>query len=195
VVTPARRTVDVVIPAGGDAASVRRCIERVLASRNATAFAVQVMMDADGDAGLTPSDPRIAFERSREGDAATRINRAIAAHADRDIVLLQPSAEVAGDWLDRLAAHGIDSTTVNKVAEGRPHVVDMIKNGEIAFIVNTVEDSRTAQADSRSIRVTALSQRVTYYTTIAGARAACNGMRALAQLRPYRLQELHAQLR
>ena len=108
-VTPARRTVDVVIPAGGDAASVRRCIERVLASRNATAFAVQVMMDADGDAGLTPSDPRIAFERSREGDAATRINRAIAAHADRDIVLLQPSAEVAGDWLDRLAAHAVES--------------------------------------------------------------------------------------
>jgi carbamoyl-phosphate synthase large subunit len=94
-----------------------------------------------------------------------------------------------------LAAHGIEAAAVNKVAEGRPHVVDMIKNGEIAFIVNTVEDSRTAQADSRSIRVTALSKRVTYYTTIAGARAACNGMRALAQLRPYSLQELHAQLR
>ncbi|HTN28195.1 MAG TPA: carbamoyl-phosphate synthase large subunit [Burkholderiales bacterium] len=94
-----------------------------------------------------------------------------------------------------LLAHGIEAATVNKVAEGRPHVVDMIKNGEIAFIVNTVEDSRTAQSDSRSIRVTALAQRVTYYTTIAGARAACNGMRALAELRPYRLQELHAQLR
>jgi carbamoyl-phosphate synthase large subunit len=94
-----------------------------------------------------------------------------------------------------LSAHGIEAASVNKVAEGRPHVVDMIKNGQIAFIVNTVEDSRTAQADSRSIRVTALAQRVTYYTTIAGARAACNGLRALAELRPYRLQELHAQLR
>ena len=94
-----------------------------------------------------------------------------------------------------LSAHGIEAATVNKVAEGRPHIVDMIKNGEVSFIVNTVEDSRTAQSDSRSIRVTALAQRVTYYTTIAGARAACNGMRALAELRPYRLQELHAQLR
>jgi carbamoyl-phosphate synthase large subunit len=94
-----------------------------------------------------------------------------------------------------LAADGLAVLPINKVAEGRPHVVDMIKNGEISFIVNTVEDSRTAQSDSRSIRVTALAQRVTYYTTIAGARAACNGMRALAELRPYRLQELHAQLR
>ena len=70
----------------------------------------------------------------------------------------------------------------------------MIKNGDVSFIVNTVEDSRTAKSDSRSIRVTALAQRVTYYTTIAGALAACNGMRALAELRPYRLQELHVQL-
>jgi carbamoyl-phosphate synthase large subunit len=80
------------------------------------------------------------------------------------------------------------------VAEGRPHIVDMIKNGEISFIVNTVEATRTAVSDSRSIRTTALAQRVTYYTTIAGARAACTGMKALARLEPYRLQELHAKL-
>jgi carbamoyl-phosphate synthase large subunit len=70
----------------------------------------------------------------------------------------------------------------------------MIKNGDISFIVNTVEDTRTAILDSRSIRTTALAQRVTYYTTIAGARAACTGMKALAALEPYRLQDLHAQL-
>ena len=74
-----------------------------------------------------------------------------------------------------LAAHGIEAAAVNKVAEGRPHVVDMIKNSEIAFIVNTVEFAHRA-GGLRSIRVTALSQRVTY-CTIAGARAACNGMR------------------
>jgi carbamoyl-phosphate synthase large subunit len=85
-------------------------------------------------------------------------------------------------------------TDINKVAEGRPHIVDMIKNGDISLIVNTVEDSRTAISDSRSIRTTALAQRVTYYTTIAGARAACTGMKALAGLEPYRLQDLHAQL-
>ena len=59
-------------------------------------------------------------------------------------------------------------TAVNKVAEGRPHIVDMIKNGDVSFIVNTVEATRTAVSDSRSIRTTALAQRVTYYTTVAG---------------------------
>ncbi len=94
-----------------------------------------------------------------------------------------------------LAAHGIAVSVVNKVAEGRPHIVDMIKNGEISFIVNTVEDTRTAIRDSRAIRISALAQRVTYYTTISGARAACTGMRHLAALEPYRLQDLHAQLK
>ena len=94
-----------------------------------------------------------------------------------------------------LSAHGIAVTAINKVAEGRPHVVDMIKNGEVAFIVNTVEDKRTAIRDSRSIRTSALAQRVTYYTTISGARAACTGMRHLAALEPYRLQDLHASLK
>ncbi len=94
-----------------------------------------------------------------------------------------------------LSTHGIAVTAINKVAEGRPHVVDMIKNGEVAFIVNTVEDKRTAIRDSRSIRTSALAQRVTYYTTISGARAACTGMRHLAALEPYRLQDLHASLK
>ncbi|HZE62057.1 MAG TPA: carbamoyl-phosphate synthase large subunit, partial [Burkholderiales bacterium] len=94
-----------------------------------------------------------------------------------------------------LGSHGIAVTQVNKVAEGRPHIVDMIKNGEVSFIVNTVEATRTATSDSRSIRTTALARRVTYYTTIAGAKAACAGMKHLAQLEPYRLQDLHAKLR
>src|SRR5438477_5795996 len=94
-----------------------------------------------------------------------------------------------------LKSHGIAVTQVNKVAEGRPHIVDMIKNGEVSFIVNTVEATRTATSDSRSIRTTALARRVTYYTTIAGAKAACAGMKHLAQLEPYRLQDLHAKLR
>jgi carbamoyl-phosphate synthase large subunit len=80
------------------------------------------------------------------------------------------------------------------VAEGRPHIVDMIKNGDISLIVNTADGTRTAISDSRSIRTTALAQRVTYYTTIAGARAACTGMRSIGSLEPYRLQELHAEL-
>jgi carbamoyl-phosphate synthase large subunit len=94
-----------------------------------------------------------------------------------------------------LKSHGIPVTQVNKVAEGRPHIVDMVKNGDVTFIVNTVESTRTAVSDSRAIRTTALAKRVTYYTTVAGGKAACAGMQHLDQLEPYVLQELHAKLR
>jgi carbamoyl-phosphate synthase large subunit len=93
-----------------------------------------------------------------------------------------------------LAAHGIAVNVVNKVAEGRPHIVDMIKNGEVSLIVNTVEEKRNAVSDSRSIRTSAVQRRVTYYTTVAGARAACEGMRHMKALVPYPLQGLHAGL-
>jgi carbamoyl-phosphate synthase large subunit len=93
-----------------------------------------------------------------------------------------------------IAAAGLPVTTVNKVAEGRPHVVDMIKNGELDLIVNTVDEKRTAISDSRSIRTTAVQQRITYYTTIAGARAACAGLRHVRSLVPYDLQGLHRRL-
>ncbi|MGQ0578169.1 MAG: carbamoyl-phosphate synthase large subunit [Betaproteobacteria bacterium] len=94
-----------------------------------------------------------------------------------------------------LVGAGLPVTAVNKVAEGRPHVVDMIKNGEIALIINTVEDRRGAIQDSYSIRRSALQARVTYYTTIAGARAACTGMQYMRELTAYSLQDLHAKLR
>ena len=93
-----------------------------------------------------------------------------------------------------LSEHGIDVTPVNKVMEGRPHIVDMIKNGEIAMIVNTTDERRASIQDSYSIRRSALQGRITYYTTIAGARAACVGMRQMRELRAYAVQELHARL-
>jgi len=96
-----------------------------------------------------------------------------------------------------IEAAGIPVQVVNKVAEGRPHIVDMLKNGEIALVINTVEERRNAIADSRAIRTQALAARVTYYTTIAGARAAVEGMQYLRQgrgLQVYPLQELHASL-
>jgi carbamoyl-phosphate synthase large subunit len=89
---------------------------------------------------------------------------------------------------------GIDCMTVNKVAEGRPHIVDMIKNNEIALVINTVEERRNAIADSRQIRTSALLARVTTFTTIAGAEAAVEGMKYLNDLSVYSVQELHAQL-
>ncbi|HEX4986833.1 MAG TPA: carbamoyl-phosphate synthase large subunit [Burkholderiales bacterium] len=93
-----------------------------------------------------------------------------------------------------LAEAGLAVTPVNKVAEGRPHIVDMIKNGEIVLIVNTVEDRRGAIQDSYSIRRSALQGRVTYFTTIAGARAACTGMQHMQELAAYSVQGLHARL-
>jgi carbamoyl-phosphate synthase large subunit len=93
-----------------------------------------------------------------------------------------------------LSEHGIDVAPVNKVAEGRPHIVDMIKNGEIAMIVNTTDERRASIQDSYSIRRSALQGRITYYTTIAGARAACIGMRQMQELRAYSVQGLHGRL-
>ncbi len=93
-----------------------------------------------------------------------------------------------------LAAADVAVTVVNKVAEGRPHIVDMIKNGEISLIINTVDSKRSAMQDSYSIRHAALQGRVTYYTTLAGARAACLGMQHMAELHVYDLQTLHQRL-
>ncbi|KAF1047769.1 carbamoyl-phosphate synthase large subunit [Xylophilus sp.] len=94
-----------------------------------------------------------------------------------------------------IAAAGIAVDVVNKVAEGRPHIVDIIKNGEIAMVINTVEERRNAIADSRAIRTSSLLARVTTFTTIAGAEAAVEGLKYLDDLDVYSVQELHAQLR
>jgi carbamoyl-phosphate synthase large subunit len=93
-----------------------------------------------------------------------------------------------------LAAAGLAVTPINKVQEGRPHIVDLIKNGEISLIVNTVEDKRTALRDSYAIRRAALQERVALHTTLEGARAACTGMEHASELRPYVIQELHEKL-
>ena len=93
-----------------------------------------------------------------------------------------------------ISAAGLAVTPVNKVTEGRPHVVDMLKNNEIALVINTVEERRNAIADSRQIRISSLLARVTTFTTIAGAQAAVEGMKYLDNLDVYSLQELHDQL-
>ncbi len=93
-----------------------------------------------------------------------------------------------------IAAAGLTVHPVNKVAEGRPHIVDMIKNNEISFIVNVTEDKRAVH-DSYAIRRTALQNKVTYYTTLAGAKAACVGMAHMAELNVESLQDLHKRLK
>jgi carbamoyl-phosphate synthase large subunit len=93
-----------------------------------------------------------------------------------------------------LAAAGISVTPVNKVAEGRPHIVDMLKNDEIALVINTVEEKKSAIHDSYVIRRAALNDQVPTFTTIAGARAAVIGMKAMRELVPYPVQGLHRRL-
>ena len=93
-----------------------------------------------------------------------------------------------------ISAAGLKVTPVNKVAEGRPHVVDMIKNNEVAMVINTVEERRNAIADSRQIRTSSLMARVTTITTMAGAEAAVEGMKHMDSLGVYSVQEMHSQL-
>ncbi len=95
-----------------------------------------------------------------------------------------------------IEAAGIPVGVVNKVNEGRPHIVDIIKNEEIVLVINTVDEKRQAIADSRSIRTSALAAKVSIFTTIEGARAACMGMRHLSNgLEVYSVQGLHAELK
>ncbi len=93
-----------------------------------------------------------------------------------------------------IADAGIPCERVNKVAEGRPHIVDMIKNGDISLVINTVEERRNAIVDSREIRTSALKNRVPTFTTIFGAEAAVEGMRVADDLGVISVQEMHQML-
>ena len=92
-----------------------------------------------------------------------------------------------------LVAAGIECRRVLKVREGRPHIVDMIKNDEIDLIVNTTE-GKQAVRESRSIRREAVARKVTYYTTLAAARATCEALDHLEEVEVNRLQDLHKEL-
>jgi carbamoyl-phosphate synthase large subunit len=91
-----------------------------------------------------------------------------------------------------LGSHGVNAESVNKVMEGRPHIVDHIKNGRVALVVNTVRTA-SSHADSLSIRREALNKGLAYYTTIRGARAAAMGIEAILkkELTIRSLQEYH----
>ncbi len=146
-----------------------------------------------------------AFARAHEaaGIAAPTQGKAFLSvrDADKDRLL-----EVASDLIRRgfgivatggthafLDGKGIACERINKVLEGRPHIVDLIKNGEIAFIVNTTE-GKQAISDSFSIRREALQQRVTYSTTVSGAKALLHSMDFRDSADVHSLQELHKEL-
>ncbi|MDP4300183.1 carbamoyl-phosphate synthase large subunit [Leptothrix discophora] len=93
-----------------------------------------------------------------------------------------------------IGAAGIPVKVVNKVKDGRPHIADMIKAGEIQLVFTTVDETRTAIADSRYIRTAALANRVTYYTTMAGCEAATEALKHQAGLSVISVQDMHALL-
>jgi carbamoyl-phosphate synthase large subunit len=93
-----------------------------------------------------------------------------------------------------IAEAGIPVRLVNKVKDGRPHIADMIKGGEVQLVFTTVDETRTAIADSRYIRTAAIANRVTYYTTMAGCEAATEALKHEDGITVVSLQELHAEL-
>jgi carbamoyl-phosphate synthase large subunit len=113
----------------------------------------------------------------------------------RDLVALGYQVVATKGTAAAIGEAGIPVKLVNKVKDGRPHIADMVKAGEIQLVYTTVDETRTAIADSRYIRTAALANRVTYYTTMAGAEAATEALKHQDSLSVVSLQELHAQLR
>jgi carbamoyl-phosphate synthase large subunit len=128
-----------------------------------------------------------AFISVRDPDkaAATEIARALA-EAGFEIVATHGTAGA-------VEAAGIPCKHINKVKEGRPHIVDLIKNDEIALIINTTE-GKSAIADSYTIRREALNHKVAYTTTIAGGRAMCLALAYPEDGEVNRLQQLHQEI-
>jgi carbamoyl-phosphate synthase large subunit len=136
---------------------------------------------------VLPTKGRVFLSvRERDRDHAVELGRDLAA-LGFEIV------STRGTGMALMQA-GVESKLVNKVYEGRPHVVDMIKNGEIDFIINTTE-GKQAIADSYTIRASALQQKVSYTTTIAGAHATVRAMARLDIDVVNRLQDLHAEIK
>jgi carbamoyl-phosphate synthase large subunit len=123
--------------------------------------------------------------RDRDKDAAVQLAAALSQRGF-EIVATGGTALV-------LAKNGIQCSRINKVREGRPHIVDMIKNHEISLIVNTTE-GKQAIRESHSIRAEAVRNKVTYYTTLAAAKATCDALDHLDDLTVHRLQDLHAEV-
>jgi len=138
-------------------------------------------------AGMTVPSSGGAFISVREADKtkAVELARLLLAKGFRVVATHGTAASIR--------AAGLVCEGVNKVKEGRPHCVDMIKNGEIQFIANTTEGKKSVE-ESHSIRAAAISQKLCYFTTIAGAYAAAIAMDHLDRVEVNRLQDLHEQI-
>ena len=109
----------------------------------------------------------------------------------KDLIELGFKVLATGGTADYLIGKGLEIHKVNKVAEGRPHIVDAMKNGEVQLVFNTTEGAQSYR-DSYSIRRTALVQNIPYYTTVSGARAAIQAIRLLKSGAPLGVRALQA---
>ncbi|MEW8692540.1 MAG: carbamoyl-phosphate synthase large subunit [Candidatus Thiodiazotropha endolucinida] len=117
-------------------------------------------------------------------------DKARAVQVAQDLIDLGFTLMATGGTCKAIQEAGLECARINKVMEGRPHIVDSIKNQEVSFIVNTTEGAQ-AIADSAEIRRTALQYKVSYTTTISGAEATCLALKQLDDLNVNRLQDLH----
>ncbi len=138
-------------------------------------------------AGIRLPKPGKVFISVRDGDKSR------AGEVARELVGRGFTLVATSGTCDFLRAQGLECEMINKVLEGRPHIVDLIKNGEIAYIINTTE-GKQAIADSFSIRREALQHRITYSTTVAGARALVGALDHDGAGPVHSLQELHRTL-
>jgi carbamoyl-phosphate synthase large subunit len=145
------------------------------------------MARAQEAGGIKAPAPGKAFVSVRDPDKK-RVLPVAQALVERGFSLV--ATQGTGAWLRE---NGLQCELINKVVEGRPHIVDLIKNGEIVYIVNTTE-GRQAIADSFSIRREALQHRVTYSTTVAGAKALVHSLEYRGTGPVLALQELHKEL-
>jgi carbamoyl-phosphate synthase large subunit len=137
--------------------------------------------------GMTVPSGGTAFVSVRDEDKARAIelSRVLRTRGFRVVATKGTAAAIQ--------AAGIPCEAINKVKEGRPHCVDLIKNGEVQFIANTTEGKRSIE-ESRSIRAAAIQHKVCYFTTMAGAQAAAIAMDHLDKVQVNRLQDLHRSL-
>ena len=136
-------------------------------------------------AGETLPTSGTAFISVRDADKPDVVRLA------RDLVDVGFRLIATGGTAQVLSEAGLEVEKVNKVREGRPHIVDAIKNGQVDLIVNTTE-GRKAIADSAQIRQSALQRKVTYATTLTGGEAFCRAIRFGSERQVRRLQDLHA---
>ncbi len=116
------------------------------------------------------------------------------AKLSNELISLGYTICATGGTAEFLSNAGVAVERINKVKEGRPHIVDAMKNGEVALVFTTVDETASAIADSSSIRKTAIAQRITYQTTVAGAEASIEGMKHLHEINVYDVQGLHRSL-